>query len=57
LWSAIDVIAGAGDGHNLLPFEWLIYGFYGALTVLGCGIGRVIRRAARQRAASDEAQL
>jgi hypothetical protein len=44
LWSAIDTIVGKGEGHNLLPFEWLAYAFYGAFTLLGCGVGRATRR-------------
>jgi hypothetical protein len=38
LWSTVDMALG-GD-HNLLPFEWLIYGFYGVLAYLGVVFGR-----------------
>jgi hypothetical protein len=43
LWSAVDVVMGGG-GHNLLPFEWLIYGVYGVIGVAGAVGGRVVAR-------------
>ena len=43
LWSAIDM-SMRSNGHNLFPIEWAIYAFYGTLALLGCGIGRAVRR-------------
>ena len=39
IWSLFDLALG-GQGHNLLPFEWLIYGVYGLVGTAGAIIGR-----------------
>lgn len=38
VWSAADL--ALGGGHNLLPFEWLIYGMYGLVGCAGAWAGR-----------------
>jgi hypothetical protein len=32
-----------GDGHNLLPFEWAFYCFYGVLSTGGAVVARLVR--------------
>ena len=47
LWSALDVIAGIVQGrsdHNLLPFEWAIYGALAGCGLVGAGVARWLRR-------------
>jgi hypothetical protein len=39
LWSFADIRLG-GQGHNLLPLEWAIYGFYGFVGTAGAIVGR-----------------
>jgi hypothetical protein len=43
-WSAVDMVMGGGQ-HNLWPFEWLAYVFYGVVTSLGAFVGRARTRA------------
>ena len=38
LWSVVDL--AMNGGHNLLPFEWMFYGFYAGLVFLGILAGR-----------------
>ncbi len=47
IWSILDVSMG-GDSHNLLPFEWLFYAFYGFLVLIGLGVGRGVREIVRR---------
>ena len=44
IWSILDLALGS-EGHNLLPFEWMFYAFYGSFVLLGVGAGRSVRRA------------
>jgi hypothetical protein len=46
LWSAVDVVAGSVQGrsdHNLLPFEWAIYGALSGCGIFGAGVARWVR--------------
>jgi len=48
LWSTIDLIwdtaFGAGDNHNLLPFEWCVYAGLSLLGLAGAYVGRLLQR-------------
>jgi hypothetical protein len=42
-WSTVDAAMGGG-GHNLLPFEWLAYAFFGFVASLGALAGHGLSR-------------
>ena len=52
LWSVIDIVMGGG-GHNLLPFEWAIYGIYAVIGVVGAIIGRLVTKKKHRHASGD----
>jgi hypothetical protein len=42
IWSVVDAALG-GQSHNLLPLEWLFYGLYAVIVLIGLAIGRGAR--------------
>jgi hypothetical protein len=46
-------IAKDSSSHNLLPFEFVMYGIFSLPAVIGAGVGRLIRRALHRPATAS----